>query len=718
MEEVLQRVGEHGPGMEARRVASYAGPDLVFASPLDEEELAALYQAPLQEFRAGLGFQNREAWLELVGSNEVLQRWVLEGYSEFVGVQVPELRHANNPNTAAVSGFVTEQVGELVSCGAVLDVTDAHASQRRVVAPLTVAENREGKQRLCWNGRPVNGFLPHQKFKMEHVQVAAGLMRAGDLMFTIDMKSGYHQIPVKPWFRRLLCFEWEGRVYQWQVLPFGLSTAPRAYSKLTRAMVKRWRRQGIRCSNYIDDLIFFASSMEEAVRIRALVLADLARFGWFISPKKSMLRPGTAVKYLGLVLCSVPVPHVRVPSDKVQSLRESMRQVVRRAAMGPVQVKGRTLASLLGFLQSFRLAVPVVSLFTRELYSCLNTLPVTELGWFQYGATVTLSQAAVAECCFWRQHIADWNGFALPPKAVSRVLYTDASGQGYGGLVHRVLRRQEEPAVAWQAGVWELGTSVDSVYTELKGLWRVLVGAGAELQGQVVLHRTDSVSTYWVLAKGGSQRSARLTDLVRKIFLYCVVSGITLSSDYVGEDVIIKSGADALSRGSDASDCCLHPQVFAALWQVFGPFEVDRFASALSVQKVPGSGRALPYWAMFADGLAKGVDALTADWSGVCNYAFPPVALVGRVLLLVMEQGVRAVVVVPEWESQWWWPLALELASVVVDLQSLALGSVLVAARPEAPSHPFGSHFPQPEQVRWKALFIQGGSGEAAGLPG
>ena len=117
----------------------------------------------------------------------------------------------------------------------------------RVIAPLTVAA-KGAKRRLCWNGRCLNlcadgitDRLPKEKFKLEHAHVAARLMRPGDLMFTLDMKAGYHQIPVKPWWRRHLCFAWEGRVYQWQVLPFGLATAPRAYSKLTRAIVKRWR---------------------------------------------------------------------------------------------------------------------------------------------------------------------------------------------------------------------------------------------------------------------------------------------------------------------------------------------------------------------------------------------------------------------------------------------------------------------------------------------
>lgn len=715
VEEVLDRVGSHGPGMEVKGVIGYAGPDLFFASALEQEELAQWYSALQPEFQAGLGFQCREAWLELIGSNEVLQRWVQDGYSEYVQGWVPEIRRANNPNTAGDVEFVRGEVAGLLQCGAVCDVTSSPASEKRVVAALTVAVNREGKKRLCWNGRPLTGFLPYQKFKMEHVHVAAALMRPGDFMFTIDMKSGYHQLPVKPWFRRLLCFEWEGRVYQWQVLPFGLSTAPRAYSKVTRVLVKRWRQEGIRCSNYIDDFIFFAPSLDEALRIREVVLRDLSRLGWFLSPKKSMLRPGTAVRYLGMVLCSAPVPHVRVPQDKVQHLCESMRQIVRRALVGPVVVKGKTLASVLGFLQSFRVAVPVVSLFTRELYTCLNALPRTEEGYFSYGASLALSSPAVAECRFWYRHLGAWNGFVLPPKAVSRVLYTDASGQGFGGLVHRVLNRRMEPAVALQAGVWELGTSEDSVYTELKGLWRALVAAGPELQGQVVLHRTDSISTYRVLSKGGSQRSVRLTDLVRKVFLYCVLFGITLSSDYVGAEVIIKSGADLLSRGSDSSDCRLHSALFGALWRLAGPFEVDRFATALTVQQDPATGQALPYWALWADGKAQGVDALVADWRGVSNYAFPPVALVGQVLLLVREQRARAVVVVPEWPSQWWWPLALELAPVRVALQRLAVGPVLVPGRPGAPAHPLGPGFPNPEKVQWVALVIPGAKPPAAG---
>lgn len=190
-------------------------------------------------------------------------------------------------------------------------------------------------------------------------------------------------------------------------------------------------------------------------------------------------------------------------------------------------------------------------------------------------------------------------------------------------------------------------------------------GGWGELAGQVVLHRTDSISTYAVLRNEGSSKSARLTAIVRRLLVYCMAFDVTLASQYVGAGVIIKSGADLLSRSADVSDGCkLNQVLFGKLWQVWGPFGVDMFASRATVQAGP-DGKLLPYWSMLADGFSEGVDAMTASWQGWgVVYAFPPVKLVGEVVQLVIEQRVRAVLVVPEWPAQWWWPLLLEKAVV------------------------------------------------------
>ena len=90
------------------------------------------------------------------------------------------------------------------------------------------------------------------------------------------------------------------------MLPFGLSSAPRAYTKLTRVLLAYWRRQGIRCSNYIDDFIFADRSRQAAVLLRDRVLRDMIWFGWFPSFIKSLLDPGQLAGYIGFEFVSAP----------------------------------------------------------------------------------------------------------------------------------------------------------------------------------------------------------------------------------------------------------------------------------------------------------------------------------------------------------------------------------------------------------------------------
>jgi hypothetical protein len=192
-----------------------------------------------------------------------------------------------------------------------------------------------------------------------------------------------------------------------------------------------------------------------------------------------------------------------------------------------------------------------------------------------------------------------------------------------------------------------------------------------------------------------------------RIVLYCAVHGVFLNLQYVGADAIIVSGADALSRRSDVTDCQLNPAIFGKLCQGFGEVQVDRFATGASAQFV--RGRRLPYWGLWADGLAAGVDSLSADWRGVFNYAFPPVHLVGGVLRLVAEQRVQVLLIAPEWPSQWWWPLMQSMVSMVVDLRKVADGQPLfLATKAGGLLHPLGPGFADPSAVQWVAVYIRG----------
>ena len=51
-------------------------------------------------------------------------------------------------------------------------------------------------------------------------------------MFKIDLQDAYFHVLIDPDSRKYLRFAFENKVYQFGVLPFGLNTAPKVFTRL------------------------------------------------------------------------------------------------------------------------------------------------------------------------------------------------------------------------------------------------------------------------------------------------------------------------------------------------------------------------------------------------------------------------------------------------------------------------------------------------------
>ncbi len=60
-----------------------------------------------------------------------------------------------------------------------------------------------------------------------------------------------------------LRFAFEGRAYQYKVLPFGLSLSPCVFTKVLEAALVPLREQGVRILNYLDDWLILAQSRRQ-----------------------------------------------------------------------------------------------------------------------------------------------------------------------------------------------------------------------------------------------------------------------------------------------------------------------------------------------------------------------------------------------------------------------------------------------------------------------
>ncbi len=116
-----------------------------------------------------------------------------------------------------------------------------------------------------------------QKFKMENLKHLRQLVKEKDFMTSIDLKDGYLHVPVAGRSQRFLQFRLRNKFYRFRALPFGLSTAPRIFTKVLRPVVQLCRERGIRLLVYLDDFIILGDSAEQCRRDTRFVLQLLER---------------------------------------------------------------------------------------------------------------------------------------------------------------------------------------------------------------------------------------------------------------------------------------------------------------------------------------------------------------------------------------------------------------------------------------------------------
>ncbi|XDV46928.1 hypothetical protein PO909_016730 [Leuciscus waleckii] len=104
-------------------------------------------------------------------------------------------------------------------------------------------------------------------------------IRRGDWFVSIDLKDAYFQIQIASRHRRFLRFAFEGQAYHYTVLPFGLSPAPRTFTKCMDAALATLRMRGGQVLNYLDDWLILAQSRSVLIEHTTVLLDHLENLG-------------------------------------------------------------------------------------------------------------------------------------------------------------------------------------------------------------------------------------------------------------------------------------------------------------------------------------------------------------------------------------------------------------------------------------------------------
>ncbi len=172
---------------------------------------------------------------------------------------------------------------------------------------------KDGGLRPILDLRRLNHALMRRPFRMITLKQILSHIPTEDWFCSLDLKDAYFHIQIAPHHRRFLRFAFEGVAYQYTVLPFGLSMAPRTFTKCMDAALSPLRQMGIHILNYLDDWLILAQSEVELLSHRTLILSHLERLGLRVNFAKSALSPSQRVSFLGTVLDSAHMRAVIAP---------------------------------------------------------------------------------------------------------------------------------------------------------------------------------------------------------------------------------------------------------------------------------------------------------------------------------------------------------------------------------------------------------------------
>lgn len=153
---------------------------------------------------------------------------------------------------------VRKMVKELMDQDVVEESNSSYAS------PIILVKKKTGGHRLCVDLRALNRKTKKDHYPIPRIDDQLDLLNGNKYYTSLDLASGYYQIPIHPDYRHLTAFITPDGLYQFKKMPFGLVNSPAVFQRTINRVLGNSRHKSTLA--YMDDILIPGKNFEAEMK--------------------------------------------------------------------------------------------------------------------------------------------------------------------------------------------------------------------------------------------------------------------------------------------------------------------------------------------------------------------------------------------------------------------------------------------------------------------